>query len=1634
MTEIARGEITINLNDAPAKAQLQSLERSVKDAFRDMARERATPEVRLDYGDFERGYQTVKKQIDSLKRERAQAAVRLDVDGVTKAQADILLLERELKALDRKRYEAVFRLRVEDDARNAVEKIERTIGSLRKHEKVMVGVDLDRSDLQRVEAELEARIAALNRRKAKLVIEGDTTGILAAAAELKVLDAQLDHTRNKISAFNREPLVIHPSLDNRQLRGIGREIEAEMKAIEKNRGKLILSGDTRGLRDADNDLKRLRTDLLNVTARRWDLNLPFLGKKRDIDEFGNKIGFVQRNMDRFGEVVQSFKGWWNEFGGSVLGAGIRLGPLTLKLRTLLGILPLLSTGLTSMIGSFGALASVLYGGVLGALGPAIAGIGSLSVGIGGVVAVAYPLVKSLTNVEKAQQAYNKAVLAGGKDSTTAKNNLEKLQHTMGGVGKETALAFSQLNKIPSMWRRLTAGAKPAFFDTIAQGIRTVRKDMPLFARESVKAFDVAAGGVQKWLKGLRSDEARNIFRSLFRGFDAQLPNIQNAIGNIATTIGRIASAGQPLFTAFTATLDRWTKGWANAVKDPQKVQGVMQDLAKDTVSLGKAVGAAARVLHNLFMGGRNEGRGFLDTITQTLNRWADFLATAKGQNAVAEFFRESIQFANTFFGTLGNLVKIFFQFAEAIRPAAQLLGDFIRLLTSIKGFSGFLVAVFGSAVALSGLARILVALNSIKAAMAAIKAGQGIFGALAAGQLAKRGILTGAATAGAEGIAGGVAARGAVTGTRAERVAASKAASEFEQLGGAAGAARLSTVGLTAAIAGLANPLTVATAGVGSLIAVNKILNDNAKRNNADLIENVRRVQNLNEVRENEKKLVVANAQGNNALRQSSVDLTRAQLNQKSAQQTVTQLQKQGKRGTFEYQMALLDLKQANIDVGNANKSYGDTARAALEPAHALTQSRRADVLALKDWIKHEKAGGTTAAQLAPKLKELHDAELAYQTAINREIATNVNVARARKNLQIITGEAALKMGLLIKTAGQFGKQDVVRKFFIQANTKQAESAIRNVSQLQKAGVNDKQIIDIFANADDAKDAIHDLKALLRNLPDANVNVNAKDHATPIVQHAKAAIKSFERSYFGVLRARNQTGNPIQAAVGAAVHFARTYTATLRARNLAGNPIQAAISAATGFARTYTATLNTRHTSSGGRGHATGGIGATEAPRRTFGEIGNRPRFLYGEENRQEIVIATNPNYRRRNLKLLRHAARMLGVQQLDARSEVGDVLADSDTGMFAQGGTHGHPSATDRKKQNAAAKKRKEARQHKRFKRARRRLSHFTKITSPDMASDKSRIKSLETTLANKIQERDQDDTQYGIDLDNNPIIKTDAAGEDYVDESARQERIGKLQSLQNKTMDILAKYKKLLDALGRARKRANDLIAAYERKMKTYTFKKFGKDAKKLRDQAGGKIHDLAEDRSNIVDRINEIGDENTRGERRDERLNYNRYDSEIKQVRETTTRSQQDSQQDTAGAEQAKAQASFFKTLAESATGTLATFRSSGDIGEGFTSAFSAAVQGAVGSFAGAQSAGGVQTALGALSAGLTGGPAAPTQQSQAAGSPDGAGGGGTQIIIQTLHPADPATLDAIGQAATGGISLQGAVISPREPVTI
>jgi hypothetical protein len=106
------------------------------------------------------------------------------------------------------------------------------------------------------------------------------------------------------------------------------------------------------------------------------------------------------------------------------------------------------------------------------------------------------------------------------------------------------------------------------------------------------------------------------------------------------------------------------------------------------------------------------------------------------------------------------------------------------------------------------------------------------------------------------------------------------------------------------------------------------------------------------------------------------------------------------------------------------------------------------------------------------------------------------------------------------------------------------------------------------------------------------------------------------------------------------------------------------------------------------------------------------------------------------------------------------------------------------------------------------------------------------------------------------------------------------------------------------------------------------------------------------------------------------------------------------------------------------------------------------GGVGSFAAGAGAAGATVALRSLTSGaasqtVTDGAAAAAGLRVQTGGAPGSGpggvstfdtrsdGGGATVNIYTLHPGDPKVLDAVGRAAVGGFSLQGAVVSPRQP---
>ncbi len=1655
MATLAEGDIRVNLHDADARRDLRRLESDVDRAFNNMDRKRAFPEVDIDHHDFDRAYREVEAKLAKLRAERARALVKMDVRGMREVSAKIKETERQLRAFDGRRYSATLRVDVDRDGARAVSDLEKTLNRLRdprffQNLRGKVGLDLDEGDLRRIEHELQSRISKIERHKATLFLAGDTNGIAKAAADIEVLRRQLERVsteaNNARQVLRRDPLVIRPELDRRELREMEHEILRTIDKFKKERVQIRIRGDTHDLARVNNDLAQLDADLVALRRRRVEIKVDF---DRNRIKQGFKNLFGAGGLEGIQHTVGRASKAWQEFGGSVLGAGIRLGPLTLRLRTAITVMTVLGPLLVSLTGAFGALAGVLYTGLLGTLGPAVAGVGILGTGLAGIGGVLVPLIQDFGRAEKAISAYDKTVREHGKHSDEAKKKLEVLNNVMGNTAPGTRQAVRDVNKLGSTWKRLTADARPAFFDTVAEGVRSAKALMPLFARESTKTFQGAAKEVREWFKGLRGGEARNIFRDLFKGAQAAIPNLQRSLGNIVTFLGRIAQAATPLFVEFTKTIEGWTKGWADAAKDKGGVQDFLNRTKDAVVDIGKFIGASGRLLHNFFSGGTEAGQGLLRTVTDLFNRWADFLGTTKGQNALHDFFARSVRITEKFFSILGQIGKFFFQatqnpflisMAEGLITLVQWITKLMNLIPGLNAAFGGLIIGATFLRAIGPITKFIAVLSAAKAAIAAFAGAQGMaraveaisaFGTRYRNVLGRPGAtapgaLTTVAAEGAAGTAAGVASGRAAAADKA--AAAGKKLAYVEKgvtkelvasnTATAIGVSRFASLGAAAtSVAGLT--LGAATAFALTAYSANKLFNAISPTKDA--------AERLGKAWKDHPAITKAAADSQRALTQTGLQYAQSTLTVEAGERRVNQLRRQGKTGTAEYKQAVLDLEGAYAQQNNAQVQLERNERRALDTAGKRVQN-------IRDYIRAQKDLPSNPA----RERSIQIAQEQLNKALSAQVAAIVNVQRAQKGLAAVTGENGLKMGYLVKQFQKLPKGDQIKKFFVQADTKQAEAGIRNITRLQRAGVSDKQIISVLANTDDAETALLKLRALAKNLPKINMDINAKDNATPKANQAVAAARRLVRSFIANLLAKDQATGKAASAVAVARRLARTFAAQLAARDGASPIISGALALLNSFnGKTATSTITTRHVQinesysklhSGGRSDPrVRAMGAVESRQAKKGLRVNRATYIAGEENRDEFVVSTNPAYRRRNRKIVKVAARALGIRNLDDREEVNEVLND-DRDTFL-----GLP---------AYAKGKGPSKKTKRIRRQRARAIGRTRRKWNRIVSGEQRkVDSIDKDIKDRIQKRDQDEQQFGINLDNDPIVKTrknaEGEDEDYVDEGARSSRIAALENLKSQTTEIMRRYDDLKQALKQAIAKMRDAVEQLKNRLHTATRKRLGKDlASKSRQQIAEDISQITEDEKDAKERLHDIGERDTRGEQRTEQLQWNTFDAEQRQVRQTTVASQQDkaaggpTADQSAQLAQAQAQADFFRRSSEVNEAALRTFSGARDVGFGSSSVAGAlsatvtppAVAPTVGAALASAAAQGASRALSAVSA--------PGRSE----TPAVGGGGGPSIVINTLHPADPSTLDAIGRAATGGIGLQGARLSPREAAGI
>ncbi len=1290
--EIAHGRIVVELDDR-ATRDLDRIDREFHRTMADIERERASVKIDIDserlkddlkaaekaVKDYEKTVESEEnkrakaqrqRHLETLRQRAAQKRAALDA-AAGEARAQTLatkaarLAQKEIDAIAKaeERRARVFdqthkrhMQQMQAEARRRGQLFSQREREFRADERMAHQMEAARArelaqipKMQRAYASLESQLVKLaaSRRKAR----GDRQALTVIDLREREVIGDMERLRARLVSIGEQPISIHAELDRGTRSGAfirdafkGGGIRGAASAAGIAAGVSIGSGITRGI---DRTFSRgIVTDAINA-------------------------GF--RGLSRVGGLLEGLS-----------NVTVRIGPFTATIRQLALAMSLFAPLIVDVVGALGSMVSVV--------GAATLGVGALSVGLVGgalpaligVTTVLKPMITQFKDVTALSKAYNKAVLQYGKGSDQAAKALQKMNHALGSVDDQTRRAFRNAGTLADRWEKLTDPSRASAFHIMGRGLDFLNGGLEQFAANTNETFSQVEQATDRWFDGLESAEGRHILDTMWDNFNAALGPALDGLGNVATYLGRVGAVASEFLPGLARSFRLWSQGLADSAANTDNLRERIHGVVDAARSLGQFLVAGGRFLRTFFAGGVAPGVSLIDTMTNALNRWNMALQTTQGQHDLGQFFSRAVSGAQALYRFLAPLVETFTQWATMLSPVSAGIFNFVGAIAGAVGALTRLTFLQGPLNALGATLAAMWAIGRIGAATTAISNfATALFGlgrassAAAVGQTA-----LGAANARVAGTSAALAATGA---------AAARSGTQVGVLRGIAQTAIPAIAGMGAVAGGIATAGLTVLAGAAAY-GVYKLAT--AKSEAEKLREE------LDNLGEGSKNAAAANAVAESQLDDFGSAANRAQLNLKMARDRL----RETKKGTDEYKLALLDYRdaqryasdaqaQANQNIQNyiksgADRNKIDSRRAEL--SKKITEAQRKLNEATKDLGEDKGAGRLvekTSEELAKLRAEYAKLTDASERAANAQAAQALNIKRGWMDLAPVIGAAKQQLGALARSAPK-----VAAKIAVKFDApKDVGRVAAQASRALRAGAPARIVTKIVADSKNADQAIARINKVTFALKRVPILQEGGQRAIAILEKIKGTKLTRKEQQIA-----ERGGPQVVQLLGKILGFKiPPKTVTIQANDLASSAIRSVSSMLAALdGKTANTYVNTYHRNYGGaRTKAAGGYfaaggstgstpdqnrierAAAEASRREARSIKgggtvNRPTYLTGEENRKEIIISTNPAYRRQNLAYLRTAARALGSNVISAATGFEPNAGKLDTGGVNIGGT----------------------------------------------------------------------------------------------------------------------------------------------------------------------------------------------------------------------------------------------------------------------------------------------------------------------------------------------------------------------------
>lgn len=345
------------------------------------------------------------------------------------------------------------------------------------------------------------------------------------------------------------------------------------------------------------------------------------------DALNDRFKLLDKTFAKVGETIVSL-------GSALVGLGAA-APTPAGLVAILAVI----TAIVALTGPVIAL--------VGALADLIGLVAVLPAGIGVLVAAILPLVFAFQGLGDAIKAVNEG------DPEKIAEAMKKLSPAARAIVRE----ITGLNKVFDTFRK---NIQQSFFAPLIGDIsHTARVLMPGLQQSIDRVAEAIGRAASNFLEFVREPAQVKVLNQLFNTTATIIDKVAVGFNNFIDAFFDVMQAGLPFIqrfaTAFGSLLTKFSIFLEQSTKS-----GAFNDFVEDAIATTKElfelIGALGHLFSALFGNADDEGRDFIQTLSDMVNELADFFESAEGQRTIQELI-DNIKFTVAVLRALGEAIS-----------------------------------------------------------------------------------------------------------------------------------------------------------------------------------------------------------------------------------------------------------------------------------------------------------------------------------------------------------------------------------------------------------------------------------------------------------------------------------------------------------------------------------------------------------------------------------------------------------------------------------------------------------------------------------------------------------------------------------------------------------------------------------------------------------------------------------------------------------------------------------------------------------------------------------------------------------------------------------------------------------------